>query len=714
MNVCGSADRWLGRRAAAALGALGLCTLTSPKPLFAADLFSIEIGLNGPNQSMPLGQSFVLTGSAGADLLAVHAVFVRTSFQPFGLGSAADCKAVQEQLGEPREFVSSPQSATKIKALSIPKYTPAMGTVIHPGEYWGGPGAEGQDMLMASSWFRKNAKEEQYSVRVPGDSAFFRQGARYCMLLYRVNQPSFQSSPLLEGFNELRQSLPACSSAQCVSSAVKRFNEIKLKAEKQADPEHLSTLNKLSEKLSDAAAQFSAAAEYPHSSLLARWPDLFIKAQGPKDDSFLHASEHPLARFLLMMLERGKEIRLWQNGAELGYATADGKLKIGFVRIVDAQTLEFRNEKKEAADAKRISVSWDSFIFPDSSLTVRDMLELSAGKIRIKNAFVRPEERFGSRSSTDELGELKSSLEKLHIAVDRSLKALSGEAASPGAPALTGSEIYKQLGAWLFKDVLADCKAWAGNVPFRTGEASPHPCASDKTQEPKAAHWPGFVFPDDSPLIRLSQRLDNRISAEKSLSDIKQGLDGLKGAYSIETEVSVGQGISFSRQSFFSQYITPTVGVGFITRPADPIPIAYLGAKVYLWPNSVDEPLWIVNSAAADVRRIPAFELGFGLSKQGLGDSGRYMGLLAGAFPPVFLGLSLQLLPYTTLSGGFVFMESRRSTLGQEVPHSFVSPYLSVGLDPNFIDFLVDQFSQSRNSATDVRVTIQTSSEGGP
>lgn len=717
--------------------ALGILLSFCTQRLWAADLLSVEIGLNGPQQSMPLGHSFVLTGSVGSATRAVHAVFVRTSFQPFGLGSAADCNTVRDRLGEPVEFAVSAQSTAKIKALSVPKHTPLMGVVEHPEHYWGGADAQNQDVLMASSWFRKDAKEEQYSVRVPGDSSFFRQGARYCMLLYKVSQPPFQSAALMSGFDELRLSLSQCRNAECVDSALKGFGDIGRQAEKQVDPEHQPTLRKLGALLMDTAGQFKAAAEYPFGSLIARWPSLFKVpapkaptaeplSTGPKkndktaahpelkEDRFLHASEEPLARFLLLMLERGKDIRLWQNEGGFSYATSDGKLKIGFLRLVDAQTIELRNDKKEAADARRLSVQWDSMLLPDSSLSVRDMLEFSLGKLRAQRGFVRVDESFGANSTAEELLDLEKSLEKLDTALMRSLLARSGSDSWPGSPALNGVEIYKELGAWLFQDLLADCKTWAGQVSFPSATGNKHPCAADKKQEPKDARWPGFADEGDSPLRRLIQRLDNKRSASKALADIKQGLETLRGAYNIETEVNVGQGISFSRQSFFSQHITPTVGVGFITRPDSPIPMAYLGAKVYLWPNSIDEPMWIVNSAAADLRRIPAFELGFGLEKRDLGASGRYMGLGAGSFPPVFLGLSLQLLPYTTLSGGLVLLEARRSTLSQEVTRLFPSTYISLGLDPNLIDFLVAQFSQARNSAKDVSVTIKASNEGGP
>lgn len=722
------------RTAAFALAAL---VLSHHENLWAAATASIEMGFNGPNQSLPLGEPFVLNGAVTSATSAVHAVFVRTSFHPFGAGASADCKAVRDQLGEPREILENPsQPAKSIKALSVPAHTPPMGIIDHPETYWSGAEASSQPMLMAASWFRKDAGETQYTVRVPGDSSFFRQGARYCMLVYTVGQPAFQSEPLMQGFDTLRASLHQCKDAQCVDTALKRFMAISKEAQRHVDPEHRAKLTALTQRLADTAGLFSLTAQYPFTDLLLRWPFGFkppapppeppkkpIKPDKPTPadikaaalrQGFLHASDDPLARFLLIMLERGKDIRLWQQAQGFGYATADGKLKIGFIRLVDAQTAELRDEDLSPESARRLSVRWDLIPLPESPLSVRDMLELAHGKLCTQKGCVRPDEEYGQNSTPEERSDLRKRLALLDGVLKRTLIARLGPSAWQTTAPLSGFEIYQAIGDWLWKDILADCKAWAGSTAFPSPKnINKNPCETQPSGGAPDARWPGFAQEDDSPHALLVQRLENLESAEKALTDIKKDLAELKGARTVDTEVSIGQGISFSRQSFFTQHITPTVGLSVITRPESSISLAYLGAKIYLWPNAVDEPLWIVNDVRADVRRIPAFELGFGLEKTGLGDKGRYSGLFEGAFPPVFFGLSLQLLPYTTLSGGLVLLEARRSTLAQEQTHLFPSPYISIGLDPNLIDFFVSQFSQSRNSAKDISVSIKASNEGG-
>lgn len=135
------------------------------------------------------------------------------------------------------------------------------------------------------------------------------------------------------------------------------------------------------------------------------------------------------------------------------------------------------------------------------------------------------------------------------------------------------------------------------------------------------------------------------------------------------------------QKAFFDLFVTPFLGRAQVIHPGTDFALTYLGIHINPFPNDVVEPMWINRNE--DWRRFVALELGVAVEPSGYGDKGRYSG--PGVFPPLLAGVALNVLPYVTVSSGFVWMESRRSVLSTERAVFTPAFYLGLTADLNVV-----------------------------
>jgi hypothetical protein len=141
-------------------------------------------------------------------------------------------------------------------------------------------------------------------------------------------------------------------------------------------------------------------------------------------------------------------------------------------------------------------------------------------------------------------------------------------------------------------------------------------------------------------------------------------------------------------------YVVPTVGYAWTSRAEVALPT--LALQLYLFANSADEPMWAGGYGSKDVRRMFSLEVGIAPKTKTFGPDGRYGGTAMKV--PVLLGIGLQLIPYTVISGGFLFTRVRRTTLEQETATLSAIPYLNLSVQANIPDIIKTLVSRKNTS----------------
>jgi hypothetical protein len=95
--------------------------------------------------------------------------------------------------------------------------------------------------------------------------------------------------------------------------------------------------------------------------------------------------------------------------------------------------------------------------------------------------------------------------------------------------------------------------------------------------------------------------------------------------------------------------------------------------------------LWS-NGFASDWSRSFALELGFAPNVSSFGPDKRFAGY--SGFPPVFGGVALHIIPYTSLSFGGVLLDRKGSSLAEERPHATLKPYLGLNVQFNIPEYV--------------------------
>ncbi|WP_437547443.1 hypothetical protein WME97_45850 [Sorangium sp. So ce367] len=698
----------------------------------AADPIKVTITGGGPDRPYPLGQDFRVEGKPAKVPEQVDLVFIRAAQNILGIGdpSGKTCQEVKRRILDERENVrafkeGAPVGRTTVDAL------------------WDGPGGDISELsaYRASSWKRESEKDTTYSLFVPSDSMFM-PGASYCAFLLQTDKAPLVTKGMLEAVTTFVEGWSVCEGRKApndcttvgstytnaFTTALDASNlDEKGKADVQKQLDGL--LNALREVNENYKHWGVAVASWdrevfkmpPDESKDAEAPNLIPIADGPKS---------PLARMIAdMLVAQGELVAIpteitipatkdtpARDEWHMRYIVPQGMLPVTHVTIQgDTEEIQVRTQDRSRAPIP-LKTKTSGLFLPGSKITLRDVLELRAGKLR-----------FGSKPPTYltlaegnkkilgtvlDWNGLDISSQKLESSVDPFLAWLdeldlaltrAWQAGPPAAPTsqpvpyvLTWTPLYASLGAWLKSSALNTCdKMPMLNQSLNVGH-QPAPLPPPAPPPPPATPaWPGCPDNDFNPVRVLKQTLGKIRTGAVQAQAYKTALQGRTQLSSTTIASTINVAGKVDRNAWFGQHVVTTVGIANVVNSAEPLWVNYYGFKLYPWANPVDEPRWV--GSPGPYRNL-SLELALVPNVNAFGSSGRYQGVSKGDIPPLMAGLALQPVPYVTISGGLIFMEIRRTVIPQETASTFVSPYLAFAADINLLDLAATALSQGRTT----------------
>ncbi|XXX80713.1 hypothetical protein WMF30_18310 [Sorangium sp. So ce134] len=727
----------------------------APVVAAADDAFTVvNITEAGPDRPLPVGSSFYLTGEADKDVNLVQPIVVRKATRWLLGGDGPTCTELERELEEL-------QTTTGPDALKLD-------TGLRPASaIWKGAGASSYDALVPSPWERKPGADGKFKVLVPSDGGFFRTGGSYCLFVYKRSTKLVVDTKAIKGIllasagahnacaaqsvscyeaadkqhiadrqrglddadARLSAARGACAtqSAACYTTAEAQRSGALQKAMKALPAGDQKKLSEAVRKAENASFQIIRA---PRTALaiLAWWapsnpaapPQAF--ANDPNLPLPLPSEGNavsPLGRAIMIMLARHGALYPQAEVDKSGvrstrYYTSDGKVKVGAVGVLDEARLTVAEvgDNGIAGKPAPLAVTTGDLKLPGDSVTLRDLLEFTRGRVRVDGRYLTARElrarldpilKGSGRVGDDDaklLRAVRASIGALDAAILR-LVLRSAAGAEPGKAPPPGTEaaIEVDLGAWL-TPLLKPCdetalQAWGLRaVPGAPG------CEADKARQ----GWPGFLR-GNSPLGHLENALVELEASRNTWADIDAEL-----AVRTETIVATpmarafGAKIEFTRDSWFFSYVTPVTGIAFPLSPKRAFNVPYVGVHIHAVPNPVDEPMW--TNGLRDVLRVLALEVAMGTTSgpfgetvgSTLGEDGRFEGW--NSLPPMFVGLSFHLIPYTSFTCGATLLERRSSTVVEQRREAFFSRYFGANVQLNVPD-LVDAL-KGRTSTTTV------------
>jgi len=591
-------------------------------------------------------------------------------------------------------------------------------------------------------------KKLAFLVHSPG---FFVDGAAYCMFVYERRSFSLAEDLYASMVSALFGVVPKPPKPG-VELATNKLDEVPTPEQVGrayeaflADPRIAKKVDKkTAEALKESIVQdmFGLAWKVAWTGVQARkqlaaWAQIGWASDLPGVGKTLEISVDPFARMLAELLAYHGHLTVKREGDSATFAfngkTYDKLRVIGDYEAIDLVATVATPpapakkgvgpkpvEPPKAAEAAklvttkpanpRLSVPILTLSFPDSTVTLQDVLEFSRGGLRVGNVLLRAED-LAEKFEKDELrlAAKEPAPSPLAKSLETSLKTLDkvlgrAFAARPG-PKSGGDYVYSPLGRWLHVR-LPTCRSLGALADVFIGLN----CADTNT-----VSWPEVPDGVDAaksplrgldPVSSLHSYVNNyfkvleRWGAQKG--DLAQKVEDFKLSENYSVSALT---LEFSTDDWASSHITPVIGGAGIITADRSFMIPYVGAQVFAWPNPVDQPMW--TNGAADLRRLFGVELGLGIMRDGrtgFGPGDRYRNTSLG-LPPVLLGVAIQPIPYVTTSVGVAFMRVQRSPLSAEGDQPFRALYINFSVQLNIFNAVRKLFVNG--GYTDARKVIQ-------
>lgn len=707
---------FLRQRAGASILALGLVTLSHPRPAAADGLFpEITVSRNGNISSqLPLDKPFILTGDVDASVSVVRAVFVRYAFRPWNfpptkkspLRTCAEVYRAVESGGlreSPalglalfRDVFNTTSTTASDPARQAEQTAGAVGRALKALDQ---PGVFNVLSLMTAPVDEPaKDKTKKFSIQV-SDRGFFRNGASYCLFLYQ-ERPSGErlgeallalAKEKLNAFQECRrEGKPACPQLTELDAEVReRLKDHGLPADKLDAVEPVKVQTNLKEREENVVRHADALEHLlPGRPLVFEPGELLVLQPIPATpgDALYEAKQH-LAVFVLQVLASNLAVHRQY---------APDPQNPNFVKpefIVDNFVVRAFSFEKDASALVLVGVeqkqrrelsSLEKHRLPGyPELGLLDVLELSRGRIIVDGSSVE-----------FKCIRLQSDCQPVHLLLDTQSKAAetARNALRTRLKALTAVLDHMLGPAPLAASTKQVDKQ--GNGAGRSG--------TDMYDELKP--WLAQIVEPSAPrraeqLKRLRDELSNLALELAEYDEVAARLRELPAKFDLVSrkvlveplaQTPVSQAFGFAQTEFLSSYITPSLGLAYIAQAHEPFALPYVGAQIYLWPNRFDEPMW--TNGRSDFRRMFALEVGLGLSgfpkyNSSFGSDDQYRPLSERySTPPVLLGLAVQPLPYVTTTLGWALMRRTPSGLTRETPELFTSFFVSVTVQLNFFN----------------------------
>jgi hypothetical protein len=231
-----------------------------------------------------------------------------------------------------------------------------------------------------------------------------------------------------------------------------------------------------------------------------------------------------------------------------------------------------------------------------------------------------------------------------------------------------------------------DAATSGAKCPQRALDATEAEQTSDAVRH-HLGEWLVCQHVDDGLLSELAEQLDELEREDQAWRAAKDKLVARsKRIATITTTAPVATRVEFASRTWAFSYVTPIVGYAGIIRPDESFGLFYLGAQIHLAPNPIDDVLWRDGVTTADLRRSVALELGLAPTGSSFGPDHRYDG--AAGLPPIFVGLAVHVVPYTSITFGGTILDRKQSSLVEEQPKAIFAPYIGFTLQLNVPDLI--------------------------
>ena len=621
----------------------------------------------GPNQEIPVDRAFYLTGSADADVASAQAVIVQQGRASLFGGAGADCATVVRDL-----HVDTIAHSDADEDDDAPATAPRLATGVHRAfeVFPRARDVREAAVLVTASWHRGDGAR-QYKVLVPHDPGMFAAGRAYCMFVVTTERrqeiDDAQLGDLIDG---LGKKIVGCADkTSCQSDALDdyRARVARVLATQRAVSDGPRLAARLTE---DARVELGSSTGLieARDHMQDRWAGASTVMQ-PAQSLWLDTQTDPFAHATAAMLARSAALLPQVKGTAVAMYTTDGKLAIGALQLLDDNRSIRVAASKSPGDRSRVlTATTDGLVIADG-LTLYDLLQLGHGKIRIDREWATLES-VGERVAALGLDEW--------TAEDTAF--LTGALAQ-----LERLQIYVEAAA-------------AGAACGGVGIGSTEPDLTPASTNHQLGTWMTCQRVDTAALASLIQQLHDLVQEDQTWRAAKEKLlDESRRVVTVTSTAPTSLRVSFASKTWVFSYLTPIIGYAGVARTDESFGLFYLGAQLHFAPNPVDDVLWSHGVTARDLRRAVALELGVAPTGKAFGPDARFSG--PGGLPPIFLGLAVHIVPYTSLSVGALLTDRKRSTLAQEDPHLAVSPYVGVTLQLNLPDLFRYASSPSSNTS---------------
>jgi hypothetical protein len=181
------------------------------------------------------------------------------------------------------------------------------------------------------------------------------------------------------------------------------------------------------------------------------------------------------------------------------------------------------------------------------------------------------------------------------------------------------------------------------------------------------------------------QAIARLVDAKEEWDASKSGLAvTIKDAIRYEASEPIPLEIEFNESTWVFSYLTPVVGYAEINADGG-FAVSYVAVQLHFVPNPGNRVLW--SQGASDFWRSFALELGFSPTiNSGFGPDNRYTGY--SGFAPVFGGVALHILPYTSVTFGEALVDRKSSSLANERPQHTFEPFIGFNVQFNIPEYV--------------------------
>ena len=636
----------------------------------------ITLTESGPNQEVPTHRSFYVAGDASVTLQNAQAIVVRKGSPSVFGGDGPDCHDVLAALRI--EVASSSASADDEDddsdddaPAALARYPVGMHRAfeLFPRAE---PGQRDAAVLVSAPWQRTDEAARQYRVLVPHDAAFFSAGYSYCMFVVATQRAQeLDDASLSELVDGVARKIVACGDrSSCDDEALADY-ETRVARELETSRTLTSTpagaVKTLAGKLAQAARTELGAATGIVEALDRmedRWHDKTTVMTPSPHVVWAELATDPLAQAVTAMLARLAallpQVRVGaKSGTTVALFTTDGKVSVRAVQVLDdGRSIRVASSKAPASDQTRVLTTTTDELVVSPGLTLRDLIELGASRVRVEREWI----------TLGALGDRVSAL------------GLETWSADDTAYLVAATAQVKRLSDYVERVT-------------RGVTCSPHAFAATEAEQDADAiqrhlgEWLACQHADPRSLASLAEQLGDLVHEDGGWKAVKDKLVARsKRIVTVTATAPLAMRVELASRTWVFSYVTPMIGYAGVLRPGESFGLFYVGAQLHLDPNPADDVLWRDGITTTDLRRAVALEIGVAPARSAFGPDQRFDG--PGGLPPVFFGLAVHVVPYTSFTFGGSILDRKHSTLPEEQPHTIFAPYVGFTLQLNVPDLI--------------------------